>query len=479
MLSLGILSNALAAEDQCFICHESLGSTEAELYKKDIHFKKGISCSGCHGGNSQSEDMDASMSKNAGFKGVMKGDDISLACAKCHSDKEVMKKYGSNLPTDQFEFLQKSVHGKLSTTGKERIVQCITCHNAHGIVTVNNQASPVYPLNAPKTCAKCHSNAVYMRSYNPSLPIDQYEKYLTSYHGILNRKGDSKTAECASCHGSHEILSVKDVNSKVYPINLPATCSHCHSDAQYMKSYKIPTDQFEKFSASVHGVALLQKHDIGAPACNSCHGNHAATPPGVESISKVCGTCHALNAELFSASPHKKAFDEQNLPECETCHGNHEIIVASDKLLGVTPEAVCSRCHSNEKNQKGYNSAKFMRVLIDSLTLQEIHSKDLVDQAEQKGMEIAEAKFKLRDINQAKLEARTMVHSFNEAKYKEVVDKGFAVTTFVSTEAQAAVDEFYFRRYGLVVSVLLISLLALALFLYIKRIEAKSNSQRN
>ena len=137
------------------------------------------------------------------------------------SDKEVMKKFGSNLPTDQFEFLQKSVHGKLSTTGKERIVQCITCHNAHGIVTVNNQASPVYPLNAPKTCSKCHSNAVYMRSYNPSLPIDQYEKYLTSYHGILNRKGDSKTAECASCHGSHEILSVKDVNSKVYPINLP------------------------------------------------------------------------------------------------------------------------------------------------------------------------------------------------------------------------------------------------------------------
>lgn len=475
----GILSNALAAEDQCFICHESLGSTESELYKKDIHFKKGISCSGCHGGNSQSEDMDAGMSKTAGFKGVMKGDDISLACASCHSNKEVMKKYGSDLPTDQFEFLQKSVHGKLSTTGKERIVQCITCHNAHGIVPVNNQASPVYPLNAPKTCSNCHSNAVYMRSYNPSLPIDQYEKYLTSYHGILNRKGDSKTAECASCHGSHEILSVKDVNSKVYPINLPATCSQCHSDAQYMKSYKIPTDQFEKYSSSVHGVALLQKHDIGAPACNSCHGNHAATPPGVESISKVCGTCHALNAELFSSSPHKRAFDQQKLPECETCHGNHEIIVASDKLLGVTPEAVCSRCHSNEKNQKGYKSAKFMRILIDSLTSQEIHSKELVDQAEQKGMEIAEAKFKLRDINQAKLEARTMVHSFNEAKYKQVVDKGFEVTTFVSTEAQAAVDEFYFRRYGLVVSVLLISLLALALFLFIKRIESKSNSQRN
>jgi predicted CXXCH cytochrome family protein len=227
-----------------------------------------------------------------------------------------------------------------------------------------------------------------------------------------------------------------------------------------MKAYKIPTDQFEKFSKSVHGIALLQKHDVGAPACNSCHGNHAATPPGVESISKVCGTCHALNAELFSSSPHKKAFDKQNLPECETCHGNHEIITASDILLGVTPEAVCSKCHTNEKNQKGYNSAKYMRALIDSLTSQEIRAKNLVDLAEQKGMEVAEAKFKLRDIHQAKLEARTMVHSFNEGKYKEVVGKGFSVTASVSTEAQAAVDEFYFRRYGLIVSVLLISVLA-------------------
>jgi predicted CXXCH cytochrome family protein len=312
-----------------------------------------------------------------------------------------------------------------------------------------------------------------MRSYNPSLPIDQYEKYLTSYHGILNKKGDAKTAECASCHGSHEILSVKDVNSKVYPTNLPSTCSHCHSDAQYMKSYKIPTDQYEKYASSVHGVALLEKHDLGAPACNSCHGNHAATPPGVESISKVCGTCHALNAELFSSSPHKKAFDEKNLPECETCHGNHQIIIASDKLLGVTSEAVCSKCHSSKENQKGYIAAKDMRALIDSLNIEENRAKELVDEAEQKGMEISEAKFKLRDIRQAKLEARTMVHSFNEAKYKEVVDKGMAAASIVNSEAQSAVDEFYFRRYGLLVSVLLISLLALVLYFYIRRLEAK------
>ncbi len=68
---------------------------------------------------------------------------------------------------------------------------------------------------------------------------------------------------------------------------------------------------------------LLEKGDLSSPSCNDCHGNHGAVPPGVESISKVCGTCHVLNMELFEQSPHKKAFDENDYPECESCHGNH------------------------------------------------------------------------------------------------------------------------------------------------------------
>jgi predicted CXXCH cytochrome family protein len=471
MLSFSLHTNP-QSKDECYNCHEALGDRPSELFKNDIHFKKGISCASCHGGNSASDDMDAAMNKNAGFIGIPKGDVISERCSACHSNDETMKKYGSTLLVNQVENLSKSVHGKLSITGKEKIVQCITCHNAHGIVPVKNINSPVHPLNVPKTCSKCHSSAVYMRNYNPSLPVDQLEKYRTSEHGIRNLKGDSKTAECASCHGSHDILSAKDVNSKVYPINLPLTCSNCHSNADYMKQYKIATDQFEKFSVSVHGVALLEKHDLNAPACNNCHGNHGAVPPGVESISKVCGSCHALNADLFSASPHKKAFDENNYPECETCHGNHEIVTATNKLLGVTKEAVCSKCHEEDKNIKGYEVAKRMRLLIDSLDVEQKLALSLINEAEQKGMEVSEPKFKLRDAHQAKLEARTMVHSFNQEKFEEIViGKGLSVTDYVIAEARSIIDEFYFRRIGLGISVLVISFLAVVLFFYIRKIE--------
>ncbi|MEJ2613838.1 MAG: hypothetical protein P8Z35_02680 [Ignavibacteriaceae bacterium] len=76
--------------------------------------------------------MDAAMNKDAGFIGVPKGNQISERCANCHSNPEKMKKYGADIPTNQMELLSKSVHGQLSINGQDRIVQCITCHNAHG-----------------------------------------------------------------------------------------------------------------------------------------------------------------------------------------------------------------------------------------------------------------------------------------------------------------------------------------------------------
>ena len=465
------------ADDQCLTCHAAIGDNPSTLFKHDIHFRKGISCADCHGGNPREEDQDKAMDKKAGFKGVPKGDDVSKLCAGCHSNPEKMKKYGSTLPTNQYESLLSSVHGRLSLNGTEHIAQCITCHGAHGIVSVKDPRSPVYPLNIVKTCTKCHANATFMKTYNPSLPVDQLDKYRTSMHGKRNAKGDPKVAECASCHGSHDILSAKDVRSNVYPVNLPSTCATCHSNREYMKEYHIPTDQYEEYTKSVHGVALLQKGDLGAPACNNCHGNHGAVPPGVESISEVCGTCHAMNADLFSTSPHKKAFDERKLPECETCHGNHDIVAATNRLLGVTPEAVCSKCHTEQQYAQGYIAAKEMRQLADSLELAENNARALIDEAEQKGMEVSEAKFKLRDIRQARLQSRTMVHSFNEQKFHETVEKGLKTASIVTAEGEAAIEEYRFRRIGLGIASIIITILAISLYIFIRRIERRQQTR--
>ena len=473
IISLNLSFSAFAQErvDQCFTCHQAIEDRPSQLFMRDIHRTKGITCAGCHGGNSEAEEMEDGMNLKAGFIGVPKGDAISAACEKCHSDAERMKTYRSDLPVTQGTMLKESVHGRLSFTGNERLLQCTTCHNTHGIVTVRNRTSPVHPLNVAATCAICHSSATFMRNYNPSLPIDQMAKYRTSVHGTLNARGDGNAAECASCHGSHDIRSAVDVKSRVYATNLPQTCANCHSDSVRMKPYKIPVDQYEKFAKGVHGIALLERKDFGAPACNDCHGNHGAVPPGVQSISQVCGTCHALNAELFSRSPHKKAFDSLKLPECETCHSNHEIVAATDDLLGATPPAVCAQCHTPQENTVGYNAARTMRAAVDSLVSLEDRARTLIDEAEQKGMEVSEAKFKLREVRQARLESRTTIHAFDEKRLLEVVGGGMNTAQSIAVEAQDAVDEYYFRRIGLGVSTLIITVLAVSLFLYVRRIE--------
>ena len=97
----------------------------------------------------------------------------------------------------------------------------------------------------------------------------------------------------------------------------------------------------------------------------------------------------------------------------------------------------------------------------------------MVDEAEQKGMEISEAKFKLRDVRQARLQARTVIHAFNEIKFQTTINQGRTVALAVGQEAKSAIDEYYFRRVGLFIATLIITLVASLLYLYVRRMEKK------
>ena len=460
--------------DQCFQCHSDLDDVKANLYKTDIHHIKGISCAACHGGDSSSDDMDIAMSKQKGFIGVPKETTRYEVCVKCHADQNKMKNFGSTLPTDQFENLKVSVHFQPTFNNLGPIADCITCHSVHDIKSVKDPASKVYPTKITALCGDCHSSAEYMKNYNPALPVDQIAKYRTSVHGKLNANGDPNAAECASCHGSHEIQPVKDSRSLVYATNIPSVCAKCHSDEKLMSSYKIPTDQYEDYVASVHGVALLEKGDLSSPSCNDCHGNHGAVPPGVESISKVCGTCHVLNMELFEQSPHKKAFDENDLPECESCHSNHLVKEATDAMVGIEEPATCIECHSPDDNSKGYYVAGEMKKLIDSLKTEDAQTKQILDEASQKGMDVSDATFSLKDVRQVLIQSRTTIHAFNLDKFKGQIGAGYTIVEKAKLSGEDAIDEFYYRRIGLGFSTVIVTLLVIGLYIKLRKVEKKT-----
>ena len=324
----------------------------------------------------------------------------------------------------------------------------------------------------PGFCGRCHSDPDLMRKSNPSLATDQLEKYRTSKHGQLLKKGDSKVAQCVSCHSVHDIQAVTDSQASVYAFNVPGTCARCHANPQYMASYGIPTNQHKQYRSSVHGIALLKKGDTGAPACNDCHGNHAAMPPGFASVGKVCYQCHPAEGKLFEASPHKAAFDALQEEECVFCHGNHAIQHPTDLDLGVGGKAVCVKCH--EKGDKGYLAAAAMRAAIDSLSTTYDSSKVLLTISQQKGVEVSDALFRLKDVQDALVNARKLVHAANREKIISAVDTALVTAKEIKREGQHATAEVKYRRMGLVVFTVIILALLVIIYVKIRRVERKT-----
>ena len=326
-------------------------------------------------------------------------------------------------------------------------------------------------LDIPAYCGKCHSDANLMKKFNPSLRVDQEREYYTSVHGRLLKSGEQKVATCISCHTVHGIRAVNDPLSSVYPLNVADTCAKCHGNADYMRDFKIPTDQVSKFKTSVHAKALYGKQDLSAPTCNDCHGNHGATPPGIASVANVCGQCHARQAELFQTSPHKAAFDQKGLAECITCHSNHAIATPTDQMIGTGQGALCINCHTT--GDKGFVAAGQMRSRIDQLIAATDKSSQILNLAERKGLEVSKPKFELKGATDALTHARVLIHSSSAAEVEKVAAPGLEVAGKGYQAGLDALAELSFRRKGLAVSLVFILFLALLVYLKIRQIEAR------
>ena len=76
------------------------------------------------------------------------------------------------------------------------------------------------------TCGRCHGDERLVQKYN--LPKDKVPAFEDSFHGLAGRAGSQSVANCASCHGVHNILPSSDPRSTVHPANLAKTCGACH-----------------------------------------------------------------------------------------------------------------------------------------------------------------------------------------------------------------------------------------------------------
>jgi len=87
----------------------------------------------------------------------------------------------------------------------------------------------VNPRQIRETCGRCHGDLRLSRKFG--LPADRIVSFDASFHGLAGKAGSQSVANCASCHGIHNILPSSDPQSTVNPKNLPQTCGKCHPGA--------------------------------------------------------------------------------------------------------------------------------------------------------------------------------------------------------------------------------------------------------
>ncbi|MGA2986350.1 MAG: cytochrome c3 family protein [Terriglobia bacterium] len=210
--------------DTCGKCHSNPAlaakymftvALPVEAYKQSVHGRaiqqgnlNAASCNDCHGVHDilPSSDPHSKIWKQ----------NVASTCAQCHKNV--------------YDIYRASIHGQAVAAGVTDAATCTDCHGEHRILAPGNPESTVYLANVSQvTCSRCHANTQLMARFN--VPASRVPTYEDSYHGLASSSGRQTVANCASCHGVHDIFASSDPRSTVNKANLGKTCGKCHPDA--------------------------------------------------------------------------------------------------------------------------------------------------------------------------------------------------------------------------------------------------------
>lgn len=206
--------------DTCGACHSNPDflakhlipfAKPVEAYRLSVHGREvakgnagAASCSNCHGSHDILPSSDPKAKVNRA--------NVAETCGVCHSDIQAV--------------YADSVHGLAVGRGSKDSPTCTGCHGEHNILAPKELGSLVNPARVSTvTCGRCHGDERLNSRYSFG---DKVPAFQDSFHGLAIRGGQKTAANCASCHGVHNILRSEDIRSTVNPANLQKTCGQCH-----------------------------------------------------------------------------------------------------------------------------------------------------------------------------------------------------------------------------------------------------------
>jgi cytochrome b subunit of formate dehydrogenase len=329
--ALGAFAAAKPAAEDCMDCHndKTLFKTNAAGVSLPLFVDLGRFTNSMHRTNS-------CRSCHADISAKHPDDNVTpkpVSCAVCH--------------TNEAAIYRDSIHGLSRAMGASAAAACQDCHGHHDIVSTKRADSPVFKMNLPQTCVRCHTNANVAAEYKMKYP-QVAAQYLDSIHGrALLKMGLIVAPSCNDCHGVHDIKRSVDRSSPINHANVAKTCGKCHVKVE------------EVYNQSVHGQ-LLAKGDPKGPVCTDCHSAHEIETP-VNGHFKMasdqrCGRCHEDRLRHYRDTYHGKAMAlgkpnvASDVAACFDCHGHHNVLPPSNpkSLLSKTNIlATCQQCHPN------------------------------------------------------------------------------------------------------------------------------------
>jgi len=112
-----------------------------------------------------------------------------------------------------------------------------------------------------------------------------------------------------------------------------------------------------------------------------------------------------------------------------------------------------------------------MSASIDSIKTVHDSAQVMIQEAARKSMETSDLRYELRNVRQRLIRTRTMIHSFDLTRIEDVEQEGLSTGREIIQEAKALISEYYYRRRGLGIFTLIITGLAIVLYLKIRQIE--------
>jgi len=326
------LKNSVHNGQDCVTCHPQAKEIPHPQMKQ-------VDCSRCHPA-AIAADLKKSIHGGASPK-------VKLSCTHCHGRHYIRLVAEDhffpckNCHTEAAIHFKASVHQKASKAGKFEAASCHDCHGGHSIRKAKDPESSIYPMNLPRTCAKCHGGP--QEAIKRTQPHrDIYHLYMDTVHGrALDKSGLLVAAVCTSCHGNHGIRSVHDPNSSVHRQNISKTCGKCHAGVEAV------------YEESIHGK-WVRRGNLKAPACTDCHTAHEIrrvdTYKWKLGIVQECGMCHEQSLKTFRDTFHGQVtiLGYARSARCSDCHGYHNVLPSRDPRSMTHPFhllATCKKCH--------------------------------------------------------------------------------------------------------------------------------------